>query len=789
VSRRATIALIGSALAMLAYCALNLRLGTNLQHFLPDRGRSKLAEISSRLADSAFTRTMVLSIGSTTLDNSIAAARELAEHMRADPEVAWVRSGVDPTQLEQLYAIYFPRRLLFLSDDPEREIPALLTDDALRERARALKAELASPLGDLLAKTAPADPLASFRRIVERLRASESSLALVDGQFAIPDGNYAILLLGTRASAFDSGAQMRLLANLDAAFAAIAARRGGDLRLETAGANRFAVAAERNIKRDVYAIGACSFLGVATLFLLFIGGWRAFWIVSVPPLAGILVATTCGLVLLGRLDGLTMAFGASLMGIAIDYSNHVLIHNRLSPSPETPVATVKRIRASLTLGALTTIASFGGLAVTAFPAFREMSLFAAIGVGAGLLASLKILPALIPFAPALPARSARTAAWLGRRFADLERAPRALLLAPIALLPICAIALHKLEWIDDMSELTDLPQALVDEGRRVRERVSSMDSSRFAIGVAPDAASAVALDDQIAAQIERAIDAGELDGSRSLHSLLWSEALQRRNWELLVADATLPGRLDAAFVAEGFRSGAFAPFAAALAAPAPAPLTLADLEASPLADLLGPYVFSLGDEVAVISYLRGLRAPEALRDRLEALDGVQLLDQGRFVDDIYREFRVTSLEQIGVGGILVVLMLALYYRRWRPVIAAFLPSLIVAALLGAILALAGVRANLIHAMSLIMVMGMGVDYGIFLVDSTAHRQTLGATMLSLLMSCLTTAFVFGTLAISSQPALRAIGVTTGLGILLCYLLAPVTLAAMRVGRPTERGDA
>ena len=106
-----------------------------------------------------------------------------------------------------------------------------------------------------------------------------------------------------------------------------------------------------------------------------------------------------------------------------------------------------------------------------------------------------------------------------------------------------------------------------------------------------------------------------------------------------------------------------------------------------------------------------------------------------------------------------------------------------------ILALLGVHANLIHAMSLIMVMGMGVDYGIFLVDSARDRQSLGATMLSLLMSCLTTAFVFGTLALSSQPALRAIGVTVGLGILLCYLLAPVTLAAMRLGRTAEREDA
>jgi predicted exporter len=789
VSRRAALAVIGSALLMLAYCALHLRLGTNLQHFLPDSRRSKLAEISTLLADSAFTRTMVLSIESSTLANSIAAARELAEVMREEPEVAWVRSGVDPTQLEQLYAVYFPRRLLFLSDEPEREIPALLTDDALRAQARALEAELASPLGDLFAKTAAADPLASFRKIVERLRASESSLELVDGQFVTPDGNYAILLLGTRASAFDSGAQMRLLADLDAAFAAIAARRGGALQLESAGANRFAVAAERDIKRDVYAIGACSFLGVAALFLLFVGGWRAFSIVSVPPLAGILVATTCGLALLGSLDGLTMAFGASLMGIGIDYSNHVLIHNRLSASPETPTATVRRIRSSLTLGAVTTIASFGGLAATAFPAFREMSLFAAVGIGAALLASLKLLPALIPFAPALPDRSAVAAAWLGRRFAALERAPRALLLAPIALLPICAVALTKLEWVDDMSELTDLPRALIEEGRSVRERVASMDSSRFAIGVARDAESAVALDDRIAAAIERAIAAGELEGSRSLHSLLWSEALQRRNWELLSADPTLPSRLDAAFVAEGFRPGAFAPFDAALAAPAPSPLTLAELEASPLADLLTPFVFPLGDEIAVISYLRGLRAPEALRDRLESLDGVHLLDQGSFVDDIYGEFRVTTLEQIGVGGILVLSILALYYRRWRPVIAAFLPSLLVAALLLATLALLGVRANLLHAMSLIMVMGMGVDYGIFLVDSSADRQALGATMLSLLMSCLTTAFVFGTLAISSQPALRAIGVTTGLGIVLCYLLAPVTLAAMGVGRTTGRGDA
>jgi predicted exporter len=48
------------------------------------------------------------------------------------------------------------------------------------------------------------------------------------------------------------------------------------------------------------------------------------------------------------------------------------------------------------------------------------------------------------------------------------------------------------------------------------------------------------------------------------------------------------------------------------------------------------------------------------------------------------------------------------------------------------------------------------------------------TGMTAIVSCLTTIFVFGTLALSEQPALRAIGITTGCGVLLSFLLAPLT---------------
>jgi predicted exporter len=78
-----------------------------------------------------------------------------------------------------------------------------------------------------------------------------------------------------------------------------------------------------------------------------------------------------------------------------------------------------------------------------------------------------------------------------------------------------------------------------------------------------------------------------------------------------------------------------------------------------------------------------------------------------------------------------------------------------------------------------VVLGIGVDYGIFSVDGARSPERLGATLSSVLVSCLTSVFVFGALALSEQPALRAIGLTTGTGILFALALVPVVLVLAR----------
>jgi predicted exporter len=166
------------------------------------------------------------------------------------------------------------------------------------------------------------------------------------------------------------------------------------------------------------------------------------------------------------------------------------------------------------------------------------------------------------------------------------------------------------------------------------------------------------------------------------------------------------------------------------------------------------------------------------------IEGVRLLDQKRTFEEIYTAYRARTMAVVASGIFTVLAILWLRYRDLRSTFAAFLPSLLVALILVFLAAATRLELNLLHVVGLVLVMGMGVDYGIFVVDSRRRPADLDATMLSLALSCATTIFIFGLLARSSHPVLNAVGLTTGAGVLLSFLLAPAAL--VMAGPASER---
>jgi predicted exporter len=766
---------------LFVYSARHITFSTDITHFLPEGTGSDLARISHELTRSELARTMVLTVGADDPERALATARRLAEALRAHPEVAWLRASADEDLQRRVYELWFPRRFYFLSEDPERELPARLSDAGLRAQAERARDTLALPVSPLLKQVLPADPLGAFQGVLDRLAEGEPPLTARDGALVTRDGRWAVILLATRHSAFDTTAQRPLLAEIEARFAEARAALGPDLVLESSGVNRFALDAETRIRADASLISTLSTLGVVALSWLFFRSFVALGLAIVPALVGLVVAMAVGLAVFGRLDGMTIGFGASLIGVTIDYPTHLLILSGAGGRRESPWRLARRLAPTLSMAALTTMASFAGLAVTSFRGFRELGVFSLVGVATALVASLFLLPDLLPRGGRVPPIAARLGLRFAASLAALRRRRRAIALALGAALVLAACSLPRLGWDDDLARLGEPGPQLLAEERRVRERVSSFDGGRFVVTLGDDAEQAIARNDAVHARLARLVAEGRLGGVRSLHALLWSQDLQRRNLAALRASPALAERADAAFHAAGFRAGALAPFARALAEQPPPPLTLAELRASPLSPLVSTLVLDLEGRTAVITHLRGVRDAGAVRDALADLADVHLFEQRAFLNEITAGFRDRTLLQIAIGSVCVLVVLLLRYRDARRAVAAFLPALLTALLVLSGFALTGIAPNLLHAVSLLMVMGMGVDYGIFVVDAVETPEEIGPTLVSCLLCCLTTILGFGALALSSQPALRAIGVTTGAGVALSLLLAPVALLLLRGG--------
>ena len=77
---------------------------------------------------------------------------------------------------------------------------------------------------------------------------------------------------------------------------------------------------------------------------------------------------------------------------------------------------------------------------------------------------------------------------------------------------------------------------------------------------------------------------------------------------------------------------------------------------------------------------------------------------------------------------------------------------------------AGTALTILHVMSLLLVISLGVDFGIFFVDTAETMEEIARTLVSILTASITTILSFGLLGLSASPGLAAIGVTVTLGV-------------------------
>ena len=780
---------VAATALMALFLAQNLEVTTEMTDLLPSVDDRRLASIASGLAQSDLSRTMILTVGGATPAAVHDAARELAAELAKDAEVAAIEAGPSAAIADAFADTYQPHGLQLLSDQPEIELAAELTPGGLQRAAKNLKLQLNSPMALLVKQTAPADPLLGFVGLLGTLeRAQPAGLVGDDGQFRSQDRQRAVLFLRTRHSAMDAATQAPLLHNIEATFQTIQQRHSGRLDLQQSGINRFAVASRRSIESDIARISTVSTLALVALFwALFRSSWLLF-LAQLPISFAILCATAATQLVFGKIHGLTLAFGSTLIGVCIDYPIHYLTHQALLPHPTGPKANLRQLWTGLWLGAATTVAGFACLGWSSFQGIRQVAVFASVGVTAALLATRWWLPLLVPSVPKHVPMQHKAAQWLDRIMRRLAQR-RWLLLAMLAAAAAIGLAgLPSLQWNDDLSALNALEPQLKAEDDAVRAQVSALEPGKLVVVTAPDLETALQRNDKLALQLAKAQDQGAIAGFRSLHTFVWSADLQRRNREQLRKNPQFLFDFAQAFGDEGFRIEPFGPFMAACVLPSPSALTPVALQNTPLQALLRPFVTRLGQEPAILTFLSDVRDAAALTAALAPVEGATFFDQKAFVNRAYAEYRATTWTLVLVGIFAVLLLVLLQYRSFTRTTIACMPAVIAGGATLGLLSLCGVSLNLLHLVGFVIVLCIGVDYGVYLAETADRPESEPATVLSVVTSSLSAVLGFGLLALSTNPVMRAIGLSTGIGVLLSLLLAP-TLLLLTKPRPLARVSA
>jgi len=750
---------------------------TDILALLPVEQRDPvLQQAFTHMVDAAQQRVIVL-VGADDWEHARAAADAYSAVLAKHP--ALLQSGVQlsaqnqqdwlaPSQQMRL-SLLTPAQQTALRTQP----PQYWVDTALQQ--------LYSPFSGPKLSAWQDDPFGLFSGWVQA-RAQETPVRPRDGYLFVEDKGrpYIMLLMNLRQPAFSMATQQALLPLLEQAGKA-ARQAAPAVELISAGVVLHAGAGSAQASREMSTIGIGSLLGVVLLMWLTFRSLRPIGLIVLSIGIGCLAAFSLCWMIFGQVHLLTLVFGASLIGVAQDYGIYFLCSRVSADQSLGSWQLLRRLLPGLALTLAAAVIGYIGLALTPFPGLRQMALFSVLGLVFAWLTVIFWFPTLLT---AATLKSSPFASWVGRtrRHWPLLRLNRASALIAL-LFGIFALAgMMRLTVNDDIRSLQTPPKALLADQIKLGKLLDAPTPVQFYLVRGASAEQVLQREETLRQRLEPLIAKHVISGYQAMSN--WTPSLQAQaanralvTQALLAADGplkTLAVQLgeDDGWVAQ-MRSRALS---AAASANGGHDLTPAEFLKSAASEpsrhlWLGKIESAQGSVYASIVALRGLNNYgnlPTLKQAAEQLEGVSWVDKVSEISSVlghYRQYMGWVL--LGAYAAIYLLLFARYRSAaWRVLTPPAVASIATLALLG----LLAQPLQLFHVLAMMLILGLGVDYGIFLQEQGMQRDRFAWLTVSL--SAASALLSFGLLALSATPPLHAFGFTMLIGIAIVWLIAP-----------------
>ncbi|MCU7802138.1 MAG: MMPL family transporter [Candidatus Thiodiazotropha sp. (ex Lucinoma borealis)] len=729
------------SLLSIAYISTVAKTTSDISQFLPG-GDSTLIQALNTGPNS---RLLLISLSNASPQDLATLNIALARSLSSSNFFSQIINGIDNNSTQLRKFIYEHRYLLYPSSSDDFSSRSIETELKLRLK------ELSSSLSSMPGEYVRSDPTGITIKLLTALNQKSGGLKYKHQVLFTEDENNSLLFVWLKHGndQLDKQEQALLFINQN-----IVHLNHVGASVNFFGYPSIAIESKRHIKGEVQRLTTLGSLFIFIFMLLVYRSIAIAFLITVPLVSGVLAGIVAVQLLHGEIHGITLAFGITLLGITIDYPIHVFTHmqsNRYGKS---------KIWGTIYLGMVTTIIGFSSLMISSFVGLQQLGIFACAGLLTAVIATRYLLnnPRDLIFNQFVQ----NSSEILFRRLRDFQH-PRSTLI----IITLCASIFVGLTSENILQ--TDI-RAFNNYSKAIHPPVQIADTGRLIIIESETADSVLNICETLTAKLDDLIRNNHLYSYEAPCDYIPSTIQQLKNLNSLPELSQLNDNIRVASKHLPFKADTFTPFITAISNSKYQNLlnfdefknTLLHTRASQRIyqnNLLWTGLINLTDvsnEQAVL---------EITEQHGPMVKYINVANDSSTIILKY-QYEMISLCFLGFGFISLVLIIKSGFRRTAIIL---LPICAALSLTLVLLVLLGHKLTIFHIASLLLVLGLSLDYSLF--SQRLNTDNFTATVTSLVICSISTIFIFTLLASSSIIVLKSIGMTVAIGTLLGFIFS------------------
>ncbi len=694
--------------------------------------------------------------------------------------------NVDPDMLKQGIGELYDQIPTFIDSSDYALIDSLTTKKAINQQMQENLMTLYSPTGAMFADVILKDPLAFRKVFMKKMNAVKDGLGsnykIIDGHFFSPDSTIAIAWLSPNFITFNSKLSSKLINEIDEEIAKYN-EIYPDIEVYYHGAAPQSVFNSKQIKADLFMTLSVSMVIICIILLLCYRDPKFIIQMALPIGYGFFFALTIIYFIKGQISLLALGIGAIVLGVALSYCLHVLIHKK---HVKDPIKVIEEQTTPVVLGSLTTIGAFLSLLFTRAELLKDFGIFASLALVGTTMFCIFFLPQF--FGEEKIAPSEKALSWLNKiNTYPFER--KTLLIGAISFISL--VSFFTSSWVKfdaNLKHISHYEPRVIESQNILAEHTTKEYQTVYFAATSENLDSALYYSRNMAKvlkALEELDKIGPFSGNNNQLFLLQSEQEKRiEDWNKYwtpAKKAQVISDMEKAAVECGFEPDSLASFKHLIESTDHKPFSLFESNALPSAIKCNMIEYTDGKYLVFTPVLIKEADKKEVCDEVTSHEHMVVIDPFYYTSDmlelIHDDFNVT----LGISSIFVLIVLLIAYKSVILAFISFLPMTLSWYIVLGVMGLFGIQFNLINIVVSSFIYGVGVDYSIFVMDGLLTEYRTKKNLLvfhktAILFSAMVLIITVTSLLFAHHPSVKSIGVSTLIGmssaVLIAYTLQP-----------------